>query len=134
MAITKKSGRQEVVSAYIDINFADIVAAGAYSAIDLPVGSQVVGGDMVVDTVFNSTTNTISVGDASSAARYLAATDTKTAARTALVPTGFRTTATQPAIVITAALSACAWTTSSTTVPLSRKADAVVSSAALTGS
>jgi uncharacterized protein (DUF433 family) len=111
MAITKNKGRQDILSAYVDINFADVVAAGAYNAIDLPVGAQVVGGDMVVDTVFNSTTNTLSVGDASSAARYLGATDTKTAARTALVPTGFRTTATQPSITVTAALTGGAPTT-----------------------
>lgn len=105
MAITKNKARQEIISAYVDISYADVVAAGGYQAIDLPPDSVVVGGDLVVDTVFNSTTNTMSVGDASSATRYLGATDTKTAARTALVPTGFKTTTTQPSIVVTTALT-----------------------------
>lgn len=111
MAITKNRGRQGVISAYVDITAAMIVAAGAYAAIDLPVGAQVVGGDIVVTEVFDSTTNTLSVGDASSAARYLGATTTKALGRTALVPTGFQTTATQPAVTVTAALTGAAPTT-----------------------
>ena len=102
MPITKNKGRQSVIDAYVDINFADLASGVAQNAIDLPVGAQVVGGDVVVDTAFNSvTSDVIVVGDASVANRYLTSTSIAAAARTALVPTGFRTTATQPSIRVT---------------------------------
>lgn len=61
-----------------------------YDVINLPLNAQVIGGDIVVRTVSNdSSTATMSVGDSGSATRYLGATSIKSAARTALVPTGF---------------------------------------------
>ena len=63
---------------------------GTFDVIALPVNSQVIGGDLVVETASNdSSTATLSVGDSGSATRYLGATSIKSAARTALVPTGF---------------------------------------------
>lgn len=68
-------------------------AAGIYDVINMPPGAIVVGGDITVETVSNDTgTATMAVGDASSATRYLGATSIKTAARTVLVPTGYRST------------------------------------------
>lgn len=112
MAITKNKGHQEVISAYVDIAFGDVgTTATAYNAIDLPVGSEVIGGALVVDTAWDTgTTATLSVGDASSAARYLAATSVKATGRTALVPTGFVTTATQPAVSVTTVITGTATT------------------------
>jgi hypothetical protein len=64
--------------------------AGPFDAIKLPKGARVVGGQLTVVTVSNDTgAATLAVGDSGSASRYLAATSIKTAARTALVPTGF---------------------------------------------
>jgi hypothetical protein len=61
-----------------------------FDVINLPVGARVIGGDMVVEVVSNdASTATIAVGDSASASRYLSATTIKTAARTALVPTGY---------------------------------------------
>lgn len=69
-------------------------ASGAATIADvaaLPPNAVVIGGDLTVETQSNdSGTSTVSVGDSGSAARYLAATSLKTAARTALVPTGYR--------------------------------------------
>lgn len=69
-------------------------AAGAATIADvvaLPPNAVVIGGDLTVETVSNdSSTSTVSVGDSGSATRYLGATNLKSAARTALVPTGFR--------------------------------------------
>lgn len=63
---------------------------GVFDVVALPVNSQVIGGDLTVETVSNdSGTATLSVGDSGSATRYLGATSIKSAARTALVPTGF---------------------------------------------
>lgn len=71
-----------------------INAAGAaqiFDVIGLPPLATVIGGEVVVETASNDTgTATVKVGDSASDARYLSATSIKTAARTALVPTGFR--------------------------------------------
>jgi hypothetical protein len=69
----------------------DFEVSDAVDAIELPPGAQVVGGALVVETAYNTTgAATVSVGDSSSAVRYLGATTLKTAARVALVPTGFK--------------------------------------------
>lgn len=68
-------------------------AAGtnAFDTIPLPPGATITGGELTVEVADNATgTATMSVGDSLNATRYLAATTIKTAARTALVPTGFR--------------------------------------------
>lgn len=68
-------------------------AAGtnAFDVIPLPPGAVVVGGELVVEVADNATgTATMSVGDSLLATRYLAATNIKAAARTALTLTGFR--------------------------------------------
>jgi len=64
--------------------------AGVFDVIGLPINSMVVGGELIVETASDDTgTATLSVGDSGSATRYLGATSIKSAARTALVPTGF---------------------------------------------
>lgn len=66
-------------------------AAQIFDVIGLPPLATVIGGEVVVETASNDTgTATVKVGDSASDARYLSATSIKTAARTALVPTGFR--------------------------------------------
>lgn len=99
MPITKNGGRQTVLHARVDVSYADL-AAGAvttttiFAALDLPGDAVIVSGALVVTTAFvGPTAATVSIGDGASAARYLADTDLKTAARTALVPTGFKYTA-----------------------------------------
>lgn len=101
MPITKNRGRQSATEAYVDIAFGDVVSGVAQAAIDLPVGAQLVGGDIVVDTAFNSvTSDVITVGDALSAARYLGSTSIAATGRTALVPTGYRTLSTSNQIKV----------------------------------
>lgn len=59
-------------------------------AIELPYKSQILGGALTVLTAFNSgTSDTMSVGDAASSARYKALTTVATGAHLALVPTGY---------------------------------------------
>lgn len=66
------------------------VATHVFDAINLPIGAVVVGGEVVTETaVTGSTAYNITVGDATSANRYLGATDRVAAGRTALVPTGY---------------------------------------------
>ena len=62
-------------------------------AINLPEGAVVVGGDIVVETAgVGPTAYTVSLGDSVSPTRYAAAVDLKTAARTALSLSGYRST------------------------------------------
>jgi len=59
----------------------------------LPIGAVVIGGEIVVETVYGTTgAATASVGDAASATRYASAVNLKAAARTALTLGGFRYT------------------------------------------
>jgi hypothetical protein len=92
MAIQRKAARQGPIEAFIDINFADPVAYGAAeNAFEVPAGAIVVGGDLVVQTAWNSATSAaLSLGDLASATRYANAVDLKTVARTALSITGFK--------------------------------------------
>lgn len=101
MPITKKSGRQQVVSAYVDFVFGDVSPSGVgQAAIDLPVGAQVVGGDFVISQAFNSaTSDTFTIGDATLATRYGNAIS-GAAARTALTLTGYQHTSAEPAVVL----------------------------------
>lgn len=67
------------------------VAAPVADVINLPDVAVLVGGDVTVEVASNdSSTATIAVGDSGNATRYLGATSIKAAARTALVPTGYR--------------------------------------------
>lgn len=95
MPIKKNAGRQELISASLVINFNDPVAYGtAESAIDLPGGAILVGGDVTVLTAWNSATSaTLKLGDTADDDRYTATPiDLKTAGRTALTITGYRHT------------------------------------------
>jgi hypothetical protein len=109
MTIKKNSGRQGVLYAIFTILFADIVVGAKQPVIDLPVGAVVVGGgSLVVDTAVTGgglSAITIAVGDTTVANRLLAATSVFTATNTPLVPTGFKMTATQPAITIDIAMT-----------------------------
>lgn len=64
-------------------------AATAFDVINLPYGAVVIGGDVVTETAFDTASYAVTVGDATTANRYLASTDVKAAGRTALVPTGY---------------------------------------------
>lgn len=59
-----------------------------FDAINIPVGAQILGGDMVVETAgAGPTAYTVAIGTAASASAYLAATSILAAGRTALLLT-----------------------------------------------
>lgn len=100
---TTTRGAEYILSASFEFNIADTMVdvngveksfadtAGVFEAINLPQGSQVVGGDLTVITASDETgTATLAVGDVDSATRYAAATNIKAAARTALTLTGYQ--------------------------------------------
>jgi hypothetical protein len=71
--------------------------AGVFDIATLPPNHQVVGGDIAVTEVSNDTgTATLSIGDDGSATRYASAVNLKSAARTALTITGFKSTISRP--------------------------------------
>jgi hypothetical protein len=102
MPITKNSGRQELVTAFVNINLADVVTGVDQVAIDLPVGAVVTGGALTTTEAWNSTTSDVmDVGDATTQNRYLNDGNIRAlAARVALVPTGFIHTATNNKLTV----------------------------------
>lgn len=72
-----------------DFGKTTVAATNSFDIINLPYGAVVVGGDVVTETTFDTAGWDITVGDATTADRYLASTDAKSAGRVALVPTGY---------------------------------------------
>jgi len=100
MSITKDSGRQYPLVAVVDITYDDFVVSGdetsgVYEAIDLPANATVVGGELIVDTAWDTaTTATADIGDDGDPDRYTASPlNLKSAGRTALALTGYEYTA-----------------------------------------
>jgi len=93
-----------VSSAGAELDFGKVnVAATSVDIINLPTNAVVLGGEVVCDTAFDAATYNITVGDADVANRYLGTTDRKGTGRTALVPTGYRTTGKPVRLTFTAA-------------------------------
>lgn len=102
--MNKLSARQEVIWGQVFIRASDDPAGGLTASlvagIEVPGneanpnppfplgGATILHGSLVVVTAFNSTTNSVTVGDSANASLYLGATSLKTVGRTALVPTG----------------------------------------------
>ena len=103
MTITKNSARQELITAYVDINLADLTTNVAANAMDLPPNAVVVSGRLVTTEAWNSTTSDVlDVGDVTSATRYLTDGNIRSlAAVVALVPTGFIHTTTEKQLTVT---------------------------------
>lgn len=95
MAITKNGARQWPMVAYVDFTYDNLTDATGVAAIDIPVNATVVGGGLVINTVFNSaTSDTIDVGDGSDTDRYTASPiDVTATGYTALTLTGYTYTA-----------------------------------------
>lgn len=71
----------------------NVTGSPVFLAIPLRSGAIVVGGDVIVETAYNTTsTATVSLGDSGSATRYASAVNIKTAAITALTRPALRST------------------------------------------
>ena len=91
MTISVPDTRQTVLVANVSFAFGDFTSGTGAAACALPQNAVVSGGQMVIDTAWDSgTSDGLEIGDAGSAARYLSSTDAQSAARTALVPTGYQ--------------------------------------------
>lgn len=111
MAITKDSGRQELVVARVVVTLGtgnDVAATGTYGAIDVPEGAIVVGGHINVSDATTATVD-IHVGDGGAANRYANDVDGGATGLTALTITGYKyTTADTVDIMIDTAAPAAA--------------------------
>jgi hypothetical protein len=79
MAITQSTARQYRLVADFPLNFADFAGLSgvAQAAVKLPAGAVVHGGRVFTDTAYNSaTSDTLSIGDAGSATRFVNANAT----------------------------------------------------------
>jgi hypothetical protein len=107
MPITLSQGRQYKLIADLPITFTDLagLSGAAQDAVKLPSGAVVHDVRVVTDTAFNSaTSDTLSVGDAASATRYINANATvlRTAGLTqdaAAASKGFKYTASAGGVV-----------------------------------
>ncbi len=91
MAITKDPSVQHVQAKVVSINLGDTATGVDTAAIDLPANAVITSGAVVTTTAWDSTTSdVISVGDATTYNRYLSAGNFRAAAALVpLVPTGF---------------------------------------------
>lgn len=80
MAVTKDSGRQNILCAVLDLNYGDMTSGVSTKIIDLPPNAIVLGGFAFVETADNAgTTAVLDVGDGTTADLYVTALDLKTA-------------------------------------------------------
>lgn len=91
MAISFDSGRQSPLVAEGAFTYADLVSGTGSAIIKLPYNSVVVGGFIVVDTVFDSvTSDVVDIGDSTDPDRYTASpVDLTAAGATLLSLTGY---------------------------------------------
>lgn len=94
MSITKNSGRQYPLVEKVAIGHADLTSGSAVEAIDLPPNATVIGGEFVVETVWDSATSDVAdIGDGVDDDRYTSSQiDLQSAGRTALTLTGYKYT------------------------------------------
>jgi hypothetical protein len=87
----KNFGRQYVLSATQTIDYTDLANGSAEVVLDVRPGTRVVGGFLLVDTVWDGTTPTLDLGDGIDPDRYTATpVDLATAGVTALDVTGYK--------------------------------------------
>ena len=92
MAITKNAGRQEALTAYIDIPYAgDLETAGEYEIMNLPEGVDIVSG-YIVSGLTGVTDYTLTVDDKDGTEIIADMAGTYGAGRVDLVPLGTVTT------------------------------------------
>lgn len=70
-------------------DFGTVTLTGAFDIINLPTNAVVLSGSVVTEEVCDTASFAVTIGDSSSANRYLASTDVKAAGLVALTPTGY---------------------------------------------
>ena len=89
MAITKNGDRQYPLVARVAFTQPDLPTGVDVAVMDLPGGATIIGGALVVTTAGDSvTSDTLTVGDGTTADRYATGVNGKAAGLTALTPDG----------------------------------------------
>jgi len=96
MSITKAQTVQYPVVASVSFTYADLTTTVVEDLCQIPAGATVVGGEIIVDTAWDSATSaTLDIGDDGDDDRYTGTIiNLKTAGRTALTLTGYKYTET----------------------------------------
>lgn len=85
MPISKNSSRQYPLVAKVGFTYEDLESGVDAEAIDLPSGARVIGGRLAITEAFDSaTSDTLTVGDGTTADRYAAGVDGQAVAVTEL--------------------------------------------------
>lgn len=89
--IPNLDGVQPIDVRYFEVTYLNLIARSNVIDIEVPPNSELLRGHVNVTQAWNTgTTHTLDIGDATDDDRYTGtAVDLKTAARTAIVPTGF---------------------------------------------
>lgn len=94
-AFKKQSGRQQLIIAYADFDYTQLVSGAFKALIELPPNAVVVDGALITYTAFNSGTSDVAtVGDATTGNRYKTSATIAAAAYQAITPTGVKATTT----------------------------------------
>ena len=96
MAITAAQSTQYPVVASVSFTYADLTSGTVEDLCQIPAGATVVGGEIIVDTAWDSgTSDTLDIGDGDDDDRYTSTIiNLQTATRTALTLTGYKYTET----------------------------------------
>ena len=96
MAITAAQTTQYPVVAEIEFTYADLTSGTVEDLCQIPAGATVVGGEIIVDTAWDSgTSDTFDIGDGADDDRYTSTIiDLQATGRTALTLTGYQYTET----------------------------------------
>ena len=107
MAITINAGRQNLLYAVQEIDLATLGASGNYDAVELPSGAMFVSGALSVSVASDdSSTATLSIGVSGGAVdAYLAATNVKAIADTAITGGSLAPLATATTLTVTPAFA-----------------------------
>lgn len=110
MSITKAQTTQYPVVVSVAFTYADIVTAVADALAQVPAGATVVGGEVIVDTAWDSVTSAaLDVGDGDDPNRYTSSpVNLKSAGRTALTLTGYKYAETDDLEAVSAIVGATA--------------------------
>lgn len=94
--------RQKGLAAIVEFTQAELPTGVAVPVLDLPQGAVVRSVSVVIDTAFDSvTSDTIDVGDVTTADRYTTSVNGQVLGQTDGVPTGFETTSVETQITMT---------------------------------
>lgn len=94
-AFVKNAARQQLIIAYADFDYTQLVSGTFKALIELPPNAVIVSGALITYTAWNSATSDVAtVGDSGSGNRYKTSASIAAAAYQVITPTGVKCTTT----------------------------------------